>query len=91
MYTLYTCIYNTHTLHIVRDTGVSLDQGQFIVFSLVCSNATISKNQNSSLSIKDKYIFTDHSRPTFKFYILRLLMVELFAIQLDMCFVLECV
>lgn len=57
MSTFYTCIYK-HTLRLVRDTGVSSDQGQFTVLSLLCSNVTISRNQISSLSILNKYIFT---------------------------------
>lgn len=57
MSTFYTFIYNTH--YVLYATGVSSDQGQFTVLSLLCSNVTISRNQMSSfVNIEQIHIYS---------------------------------
>lgn len=56
VYALY--MYLQHTLGLVRDTGVSLDQDTSLYSLYFCSNVTICRNQSSSRSRLNKYIFT---------------------------------
>lgn len=56
VYALY--MYLQHTLGLVRDTGVSLDQDTSLYSLYFCSNVTICRNQSSSRLRLNKYIFT---------------------------------
>lgn len=56
MSTLY--IYLQHATRLVRNTGGKLGPRRFTVLSLLCSDVRISRNQLSSLSVLNKYIFT---------------------------------
>lgn len=64
VYALY--MYLQHTLGLVRDTGVSLDQDTSLYSLYCCSNVTICRNQRSSRSILNKYIFTLNSTSWFQ-------------------------
>lgn len=81
VYALY--MYLQHTLGLVRDTGVSLDQDTSLYSLYFCSNLTIRRNQSSSRSRLNKYIFTLNlpawppPPPLGE--------LSCFAIQLDMC------
>lgn len=75
-------LFTTHTTSCTRHRG-KLGPRQFTVLSLLCSNVTISRNQSSSQSILNKYIFTVNL--TSWFYTIPLQSVELLAIHFDMC------